>query len=77
MVRTHNVSPTVVRSMNRHAGKFPPYSKRVAGGASEPMPCSLGYPTDALVRIADGHPDHDVDQLQPLAYRGQSRKAVA
>ena len=37
----------------------------------------LAYLTDALTRIVNGHPNSDVDQLLPWAYRGQPLKAVA
>jgi transposase len=37
----------------------------------------LAYLTDVLTRIVNGHPNRDIDQLLPWAYRGQSLKAVA
>jgi transposase len=37
----------------------------------------LGYLTDVLTRIVNGHPNRDIDQLLPWSYRGQSLKAVA
>jgi IS66 C-terminal element len=36
----------------------------------------LAYLTDVLTRIVKGHPNRDVDQLLPWAYRTQSLKAV-
>jgi transposase len=37
----------------------------------------LAYLTDALTRIVNGHPNRDIDQLLPWAYRKQDLKAVA
>jgi hypothetical protein len=37
----------------------------------------LAYLTDVLTRIVVGHPNRDIDQLLPWAYRAQSLKAVA
>jgi hypothetical protein len=37
----------------------------------------LGYLTDVLTRIVNGHPNRDIDQLLPWAYRKQELKAVA
>jgi transposase len=37
----------------------------------------LAYFTDVLTRIVNGHPNRDIDQLLPWAYREQSLKAVA
>ena len=37
----------------------------------------LAYLPDALTRIANGHPNSDIDQLLPWAYRRQDLKAVA
>jgi transposase len=37
----------------------------------------LGYLTDVLTRIVNGHPNSDIDQLLPSAYRKQELKAVA
>ena len=37
----------------------------------------LAYLTDVLTRIANGHPNRDIDQLLPWAYRKQDLKAVA
>jgi transposase len=37
----------------------------------------LAYLTDVLTRIVNGHPNRDIDQLLPWAYREQSLKAVA
>jgi transposase len=37
----------------------------------------LAYLTDALTRIVNGHPNRDIDQLLPWAYRKQELKAVA
>ena len=37
----------------------------------------LAYLTDVLTRIVNGHPNRDIDQILPWAYRGQSLKAVA
>jgi transposase len=37
----------------------------------------LAYLTDVLTRIVNGHPNRDIDQLVPWAYRTQSLKAVA
>lgn len=37
----------------------------------------LGYLTDVLTRIVNGHLDRDIDQLLPWAYRTQDLKAVA
>ena len=37
----------------------------------------LGYLTDVLNRIANGHLDRDIDQLLPWAYRRQDLKSVA
>ncbi|QIG97733.1 transposase domain-containing protein [Bradyrhizobium sp. 6(2017)] len=35
------------------------------------------YLTDVLTRIVNGHPNRDIDQLLPWAYRAQALKAVA
>src|SRR3981081_176542 len=37
----------------------------------------LAYLTDVLARIVNGHPNRDIDQLLPWAYRKQELKAVA
>jgi len=37
----------------------------------------LGYLTEVLTRIVKGHPNSDLDQLIPWAYRKQDLKAVA
>ena len=37
----------------------------------------LAYLTDVLTRIVNGHPNSDIDQLLPWAYRQPSLKAVA
>ncbi|CUU14775.1 Mobile element protein CDS [Bradyrhizobium sp.] len=37
----------------------------------------LAYLTDVLTRIVSGHPNRDIDQLLPWAYRTQFLKAVA
>ena len=37
----------------------------------------LAYLTDVLTRIVNGHPNSDIDQLLPWAYRKQELKAVA
>ncbi len=37
----------------------------------------LGYLTDVLTRIVNGHPNSKIDQLLPWAYRKQPLKAVA
>ena len=37
----------------------------------------LAYPTDVLARIVDGHPNSEIDQLLPWAYRPQDLRAVA
>lgn len=37
----------------------------------------LAYLTDVLTRIANGHPNRDIDQLLPWAYKKQELKAVA
>jgi transposase len=37
----------------------------------------LAYLTDVLTRIVNGHPNHDIDQLLPWAYRTQDLRAVA
>lgn len=37
----------------------------------------LGYLTDVLTRIVNGHPNRDIDQLLPWAYRMPKLKAVA
>lgn len=37
----------------------------------------LAYLTDVLTRIVNGHPNRDIDQLLPWAYRAQALKAVA
>lgn len=37
----------------------------------------LAYLTDVLTRIINGHPNRDIDQLLPWAYRKQDLKAVA
>jgi transposase len=37
----------------------------------------LAYLTDVLTRIVNGHPNSDIDQLLPWAYRRQALKAVA
>ena len=37
----------------------------------------LAYLTDALIRIVNGYPNRDIDQLLPWAYHAQALKAVA
>ena len=37
----------------------------------------LAHLTDVLTRIVNGHPNRDIDQLLPWAYRKQDLKAVA
>ena len=37
----------------------------------------LAYLTDVLARIANGHPNSEIDQLLPWAYRPQDLRAVA
>lgn len=37
----------------------------------------LAYLTDVLTKIVNGHPNRDIDQLLPWAYRTQALKAVA
>ncbi|SCB55840.1 IS66 C-terminal element [Bradyrhizobium shewense] len=37
----------------------------------------LAYLTDVLTRIINGHPNRDIDQLLPWAYRAQALKAAA
>ena len=37
----------------------------------------LAYLTDVLTRIVNGHPNREIDQLLPWAYRAQLLKAVA
>jgi transposase len=37
----------------------------------------LDYLTDVITRIVNGHPNSDIDQLLPWAYRKQELKAVA
>jgi transposase len=37
----------------------------------------LGYLTDVLARIVNGHPNRDIDALLPWAYRKQELRAVA
>ena len=37
----------------------------------------LAYLTDVLTRIVNGHPNSEIDQLLPWAYRRQDLKAVA
>jgi hypothetical protein len=37
----------------------------------------LDYLTDVITRIVNGHPNRDIDQLLPWAYRKQELKAVA
>ena len=37
----------------------------------------LAYMTDVLTRIVNGHPNSEIDQLLPWAYRRQDLKAVA
>jgi transposase len=37
----------------------------------------LAYLTDVLTRIVNGHPNRDIDQLLPWAYRKQDLRAVA
>ena len=37
----------------------------------------LAYLTDVLTRIVNGHPNSDIDQLLPWAYRKQDLRAVA
>ncbi|MGY4503268.1 hypothetical protein ACVWYH_007225 [Bradyrhizobium sp. GM24.11] len=36
----------------------------------------LAYLTDVLTRIVNGHPNRDIDQLLPWAYRAQALKAL-
>jgi transposase len=38
---------------------------------------SLDYMTDVLTRIVNRHPNSEIDQLLPWAYRPQDLKAVA
>jgi len=37
----------------------------------------LEYLTNVLTRIVNGHPNRDIDQLLPWAYRKQDLRAVA
>jgi transposase len=37
----------------------------------------MGYLTDVITRILNGHPNSDIDQLLPWVYRNQELKAVA
>jgi len=37
----------------------------------------LHYLTDVITRIVNAHPNRDIDQLLPWAYRKQELKAVA
>jgi len=37
----------------------------------------LAYLTDVLTRIVNGHPNRDIDQLLPWAYRRPDLQAVA
>ena len=37
----------------------------------------LGYLTDVLIRIVDGHPNRNIDALMPWAYTTQDLRAVA
>jgi transposase len=37
----------------------------------------LAYLTGVLARIANGHPNSDIDQLLPCSYRQPNLKAVA
>lgn len=37
----------------------------------------LGYRTDVLTRIVNGHPNRDIDALVPWAYKTQDLRAVA
>ena len=37
----------------------------------------LAYLTDVLNKIVDGHPNRDIEQLLPWAYRKPNLKAVA
>jgi hypothetical protein len=37
----------------------------------------LAYLTEVLTRIVNGHPNRDIDQLLPWAYRTHELKAVA
>ena len=37
----------------------------------------LAYLTNVLARIANGHPNSDIDQLLPWTYRQPNLKAVA
>jgi len=37
----------------------------------------LAYLTDVLTRIVNGHPNRDIDQLLPWAYRAQALEAAA
>jgi hypothetical protein len=56
---------------------------RPHGGTSEGFTGILqvdgcaGYLTDVITRIVSGHPNGDIDQLLPWAYRKQELKAVA
>ena len=48
--------------------------------ATDPTkPVSHGtlYLTDVLTRIVNGHPNRDIEQLLPWAYKKQELKAVA
>jgi transposase len=37
----------------------------------------MSYLTDVITRIVNGHPNSDIDQLLPWAYRKPKLKAVA
>lgn len=37
----------------------------------------LGYLTDVLTRIVNGHPNRDIDALLPWTYKTQDLRAVA
>jgi hypothetical protein len=56
---------------------FVPSPFTTAMMASE-MPAAIRpYLTDALTRIVNGHPNSDIDQLLPWAYRKPDLQAVA
>ena len=51
--------------------------RRVHAARETVVPTQAGYLTDVLTRIVNGHPNRDIDQLLPWAYRAQALKAVA
>jgi transposase len=72
------------RKRRNNRGALPAHLPRievVVDLDAKTCPCCKGDPlaylTDVLTRIVNGHPNRDIDQLLPWAYRAQALKAVA